>query len=69
MMVSVDVYRPAARQQLSILARDNKVPIYEGAAGESKPVDLARSARKEAVQPDATCFLVDTAGACTSMTS
>src|SRR5437764_9396951 len=27
-MVSVDVYRPAARQQLAILARENKIPIY-----------------------------------------
>src|SRR3954471_17150029 len=49
-VVSVDIYRPAARQQLSILARDVKVPIYEGTAEETKPVDLARSARKEAVQ-------------------
>ena len=37
MMVSVDVYRPAARKQLSVLARDLKLPIYEGAPGETKP--------------------------------
>src|SRR3978361_1352866 len=48
-LVSVDVYRPAARQQLSILARETKVPIYEGTSEETKPIDLARSARKEAV--------------------
>jgi signal recognition particle subunit SRP54 len=30
LMVSVDVYRPAARKQLSVLARDLKLPIYEG---------------------------------------
>ncbi len=59
-MVSVDVYRPAARKQLSILARDLKVPIYEGE--ETKPVDLARSARKEAVQTGRDVLLVDTAG-------
>src|ERR1700739_2089919 len=29
MLVSVDVYRPAARKQLSVLARDLKLPIYE----------------------------------------
>src|SRR6201996_9004837 len=29
-MVSVDIYRPAAREQLAILARDIKVPIYPG---------------------------------------
>ena len=50
MMVSVDVYRPAARKQLSVLARDLKLPIYEGTPEETQPVDLARSARKEAVQ-------------------
>src|SRR3984885_12934176 len=44
-LVSVDVYRPAARDQLAILARDLKVPIYAGAEGETAPIDLARSAR------------------------
>src|SRR5260370_18534903 len=50
MMVSVDVYRPAARKQLSVLARDLKLPVYEGADGETKPAELARSAPKAAVQ-------------------
>src|SRR5947209_3833451 len=50
-MVSVDVYRPAARKQLSVIARDLKLPIYEGTPEEdNKPIDLARSARKEAIQ-------------------
>src|SRR6201999_4198723 len=31
-MVSVDVYRPAARKQLSVLAGQLKLPIYEGTA-------------------------------------
>src|ERR1700756_5298431 len=48
MVVSVDVYRPAAREQLKIVARDINQPIYEGAAGESLPLELARSARREA---------------------
>ena len=61
-MVSVDVYRPAARKQLSILARDLKLPIYEGAPEENKPLDIARSARKEAVQTGRDVLLVDTAG-------
>src|SRR5215469_3133519 len=39
-MVSVDVYRPAAREQLRIVARDINQPIYQGADGESSPVDL-----------------------------
>ncbi len=62
MMVSVDVYRPAARKQLSILAHDLKLSIYEGTADETKPLDLARSARKEAIQTGRDVLLVDTAG-------
>src|ERR1700727_652623 len=62
MMVSVDVYRPAARKQLSVLARDLKLPIYEGTPEETKPAELARSARKEAVQTGRDVLLVDTAG-------
>src|SRR5215813_9981824 len=42
LMVSVDVYRPAARKQLSVIARDIKLPVYEGAEGEAKPLELAR---------------------------
>ncbi len=61
-MVSVDVYRPAARKQLSILAKDLKLPIYEGTPEETKPLELARSARKEAVQTGRDILLVDTAG-------
>ncbi|HTS74910.1 MAG TPA: signal recognition particle protein [Bryobacteraceae bacterium] len=61
-MVSVDVYRPAARKQLSVLARDLKLPIYEGTPEETKPVELARSARKEATQTGRDVLLVDTAG-------
>ena len=62
LLVSVDVYRPAARKQLSVIAREIKIPIYEGAAEETKPVDLARSARREALQTGRDVLLVDTAG-------
>jgi signal recognition particle subunit SRP54 len=62
MMVSVDVYRPAARKQLSVLARDLKLPIYEGVPEETKPAELARSARKETTQTGRDVLLVDTAG-------
>jgi signal recognition particle subunit SRP54 len=61
-LVSVDVYRPAARQQLSILSKQVGVPIYEGTAEESQPLDLARSARREAMQAGRDVLLVDTAG-------
>src|SRR5580704_11433196 len=41
-VVSVDVYRPAARQQLAIIARENKIPVYAGTPEEKLPIDLAR---------------------------
>src|SRR6202171_4728149 len=63
LMVSVDVYRPAARQQLAVIAREIKLPIYDGTAEEAgKPADLARCARREAVQTGRDVLLVDTAG-------
>lgn len=61
-LVSVDVYRPAARHQLSILAKTVNVPIYEGTPDEAKPLDLAKSARRETVQAGRDILLVDTAG-------
>jgi len=62
MVVSVDVYRPAAREQLKVVARDINQPIYEGVPGETAPLDLARSARREAANTGRDVLLVDTAG-------
>ncbi len=62
-VVSVDVYRPAARKQLSIIAKQIQLPIYEGKPEEEKePLALARSARVAAVQTGKDVVLVDTAG-------
>jgi signal recognition particle subunit SRP54 len=62
MLVSVDVYRPAAREQLRVVAKDAGQPIYEGAPGENLPLDLTRSARREAINNSRDVLLVDTAG-------
>src|SRR5580700_3355460 len=62
MMVSVDVYRPAAREQLRVVAKDVGLPIYPGTPEEDKPLDLARSARREAANSGRDVLLVDTAG-------
>jgi signal recognition particle subunit SRP54 len=62
LMVSVDVYRPAARQQLSVIGRDIRLPVYEGTAEERTPANLARAARREAMQTGRDVVLVDTAG-------
>lgn len=62
LMVSVDVYRPAARRQLAVIGHEIRMPVYEGEPGESAPVELARSARREAAQAGRDVLLVDTAG-------
>jgi len=62
MLVSVDVYRPAAREQLRVVAKDAGQPIYEGAPGEDRPLDLTSSARREAINNSRDVLLVDTAG-------
>jgi signal recognition particle subunit SRP54 len=62
MLVSVDIYRPAARDQLRVIAREIGQSIYEGTADEKLPRELARSARREAVQSGRDVLLVDTAG-------
>ncbi|HUP03726.1 MAG TPA: signal recognition particle protein [Bryobacteraceae bacterium] len=61
-MVSVDIYRPAAREQLKVIAREVGQYVYEGAPGEAKPLELASGARREAVQTGRDVVLVDTAG-------
>lgn len=62
LMVSVDIYRPAARRQLSVIAQTVKLPIYEGAAEQAAPLELASGARREAAQTGRDVVLVDTAG-------
>src|SRR5580700_6638291 len=62
MLVSVDVYRPAAREQLRVIAREIGQSIYEGAPEEKLPLELAKSARRDAVNNGRDVLLVDTAG-------
>src|ERR1700738_3658468 len=58
MLVSVDVYRPAAREQLKVVAAAIKANLYEGEVGEAgveantATVErLAKEARREAINP------------------
>src|SRR5215467_10112704 len=62
MLVSVDVYRPAARDQLRIIAKEIGQSIYEGTAEETQPLELTKSARREAVNNGKDVLLADTAG-------
>lgn len=64
LLVSVDVYRPAAREQLAVVAKAVGAPVfYDGADGpQQRPADLALAAREEARQRGCDVLLVDTAG-------
>jgi signal recognition particle subunit SRP54 len=62
MLVSVDVYRPAAREQLRVIARDRPAHLRPARRKKSCPLDLARSARREAANTGRDVLLVDTAG-------
>src|SRR5690554_383476 len=61
MVVSADVYRPAAIKQLETLANDIGVTFYPSDASQ-KPVDIAEAAIREAKLKFIDVVLVDTAG-------
>jgi signal recognition particle subunit SRP54 len=65
LLVSVDVYRPAAREQLKIVAQAVKSQIYEGQVDEANTETverLVKEARREAVVTGCDVLIVDTAG-------
>ena len=61
MMVSCDVYRPAAIQQLATLAKEVNVGFFASTV-EQKPVDIASSAIDHARRQAIDVVIVDTAG-------
>jgi len=65
LLVSVDVYRPAAREQLKVVAQAIKTNLYEGEVAEANTATverLAKEARREAVNTGCDVLIVDTAG-------
>jgi len=67
MLVSVDVYRPAAREQLRVVAKSIEAKIYEGdlkgeTPGSALVERLANEARREARNMGCDTLIVDTAG-------
>jgi signal recognition particle subunit SRP54 len=60
-VVSTDVYRPAAREQLAQVAKAISVSLWPG-AGTDKPLEIVRGAIKEAKLSASDIILVDTAG-------
>jgi len=68
MLVSVDVYRPAAREQLAVVARTTSTNIYEGKLdptaqhGTADVLRLAKEAKRDAANFGCDILIVDTAG-------
>src|SRR5512140_1002263 len=65
LLVSVDVYRPAAREQLKVVAAAIKGNLYEGQVTEANTATverLSKEARKEAMISGSDVLIVDTAG-------
>ncbi len=60
-VVSTDVYRPAAREQLSQVAKAIGISVWP-ATGTNKPLEIVRGAIKEAKLSASDVVLVDTAG-------
>jgi signal recognition particle subunit SRP54 len=61
LVVSTDVYRPAAREQLAQVAKAAGITCFP-AAGIDKPLEIARAAMREAKLSASDVILVDTAG-------
>jgi signal recognition particle subunit SRP54 len=61
MLVSVDVYRPAARDQLKVIAKDIDVKIWDGNSGDA-PLRLCEDALREARNTAHDVLIIDTAG-------
>ena len=60
-VVSTDVYRPAAREQLAQVAKSIGANLWPG-AGTDKPLEIVRGAIKEAKLSASDVVIVDTAG-------
>jgi signal recognition particle subunit SRP54 len=61
LLLSVDVYRPAAREQLAVVAREAEAKIYAG-EGMNEPLTLGKAALREASLSGYDVLLIDTAG-------
>lgn len=60
-LVPLDVYRPAAVEQLTILAKQNNFPVFKTNPNE-KPTDILEKAKKWALEEMVEVVILDTAG-------
>jgi signal recognition particle subunit SRP54 len=61
LLLSVDVYRPAARDQLAVIGKAINIPVFAG-DGIEDPVELCRAARRHCEQVGFDTLMIDTAG-------
>jgi signal recognition particle subunit SRP54 len=61
LLLSVDVYRPAARDQLAVIGQAIKLPVFTG-EDLKYPLDLCRAARLHCEQIGFDTLMIDTAG-------
>ncbi|MCX7752076.1 MAG: signal recognition particle protein, partial [Blastocatellia bacterium] len=61
LLVSADVYRPAAREQLAVIAREIRRPFFDDPSV-TDPVEICRRARRHAELTGFDPVIVDTAG-------
>jgi len=61
LMASLDIYRPAAQEQLLTLGENNKIAVLPK-QDKKKPLDIAKIAKKEAEDKDFDVLILDSAG-------
>ena len=61
LLLSVDVYRPAARDQLAVIGKAINIPVFAG-EGAQDPIELCRAARLHCEQVGFDTLMIDTAG-------
>src|SRR6266542_4140329 len=61
LLLSVDVYRPAAREQLAVIGKAISIPVFAG-DGIDDPIELCRAARLHCEQVGFDTLMIDTAG-------
>jgi signal recognition particle subunit SRP54 len=61
LLLSVDVYRPAARDQLAVIGKAINIPVFAG-DGLNDPIELVKAARLHCEQVGFDTLMIDTAG-------
>ncbi len=61
LLLSVDVYRPAARAQLAVIGKALNIPVFAG-EGMDDPLELVKAARTYCEQVGFDTLMIDTAG-------